>query len=321
VKSVLVTGGSGFIGEYVVEELCLAGYRPLIFDQRRECAKAYPEGVEVFLGDVRDQVSVTESMAHVDGWIHLAAVLGTQETIRNPWPAAMTNIAGGLNVLEAAAQYNLPGVYIAVGNHWMHNTYSITKTAAERFVAMYNKERGTRVNVVRPVNAYGPRQVAAAPFGPSKVRKITPAFVCRALSGLPIEVYGDGRQVSDMLYVTDLAKVLVAALRHAERGEVCDEAVEVGPREHQTVREVAELVNSLVAEHTGSLVGIRHLPMRPGEIPGGRVTANLASLSAIGVEPADFLSLEEGMRRAVKYFAGAEGHTWWKPGTGDGAWT
>jgi UDP-glucose 4-epimerase len=151
---VLVTGGGGFIGGYVVEELIDRGHEPVIFDHYDR--KNYK--VPVILGDVRDDVAVTEAMAHVDGWIHLAAVLGTQETIRNPRPAAQSNLMGGLNMLEAATQYELPGVYIGVGNHWMNNTYSISKTMIERFVKMFNADRKTRVNVVRAMNAYGPRQ-------------------------------------------------------------------------------------------------------------------------------------------------------------------
>ena len=113
---ILVTGGMGFIGQYVVEELKSRGYIPIIFDHHRRLADEYPEDVEVFQGDILDEVAVTEAMAHSEGWIHLAAVLGTQETIMNPRPAAQSNLIGGLNVLEAATQYNLPGSYIAVGN-------------------------------------------------------------------------------------------------------------------------------------------------------------------------------------------------------------
>lgn len=309
-QRILITGGTGFIGGYVVEEVLASGRVPVVFDYRRERAAHCPPGAEFFLGDIRDEVAVTEAMAHVDGWIHLAAVLGTQETILNPRPAAYSNVVGGLNILEAAAQYRLPGVYICVGNHWMNNTYSISKTTVERFVTMYNKERGTRVNMVRAVNAYGPRQVAAAPFGPGKVRKITPAFACRALSGRPIEIYGDGNQVSDMLYVGDLATVLVAALDTAARGEVLDRVVEVGPAEHHTVLEVAQLVNTLAAEHTGSQVKVEHLPMRPGENPGDRVTADVTTLGAIGLDARRFVGLEEGMRRTITYFAESEGIAW-----------
>ena len=169
---VLVTGGAGFIGSYVVEKLMERGHEPVIFDHYNRGNYPCP----VILGDVRDEVAVTEAMAHVDSWIHLAAVLGTQETIANPRPAALSNLMGGLNMLEAAAQYKLPGTYIGVGNHWMNNPYSITKTMIERFIDMYNNDRGTTVNIVRAMNAYGPRQRAVPPWGDSKVRKITPSF-------------------------------------------------------------------------------------------------------------------------------------------------
>jgi UDP-glucose 4-epimerase len=244
---------------------------------------------------------VTEAMAHVEGWIHLAAVLGTQETIQNPRPAAQSNLMGGLNVLEAAAQYKLPGVYIGVGNHWMNNPYSITKTMLERFVDMYNNYRGTRVNIVRAMNAYGPRQLAAAPYGPGKVRKITPAFICRALAGEPIEVYGGGDQVSDMVWVGDVARALVLALEAARAGKVCV-PIEVGPTEHTTVRDVAELVIEL----TGSASQIVSLPMRPGEIPHARVVANNETLRLIGMDPASQMPLREGMARTVEYFRGLQ---------------
>ncbi len=313
-KRVLVTGGSGFIGRYVVEQLRASGYLPMIFDYRgRSMAAAPNDSVDVFLGDIRDEVAVNQAMAHVDGWIHLAGVLGTQETIRNPRPAAISNITGGLNILEAAAEYRLPGVYICVGNHWMDNTYSISKTTVERFTAMYNKERGTRINMVRAVNAYGPRQLAAAPFGPSKVRKITPALTCRALCGLPIEIYGDGQQISDMVYVGDVATALVRAWEFAARGEVFKRVVEIGPAEHHTVREVGELVNELAAEYTGKRVDIVHLPMRPGETPGDQVVADTGTLSLVGMDSSELIALRDGMCETVRYFARSMGTAWQPP--------
>src|SRR5215216_2641609 len=108
-KKIGVTGGAGFIGTYVVEELLARGYTPVIMDRHVKADRnAYPEGVEIFIGDVREEVHMTEFAAHVDGIIHLAAVLGTQETIKNPVPAAMSNVEGGLNFLEAVTQYDLP---------------------------------------------------------------------------------------------------------------------------------------------------------------------------------------------------------------------
>jgi nucleoside-diphosphate-sugar epimerase len=295
---VIVTGGTGFIGQYVCEELNRCGHHVIQFDRNyRELESISFHKGDIFFGDVMDSVAVTEAFAHGDAFIHLAAVLGTQETIQNPLPAARSNLLGGLNVLQAAAQYDLPGVYIGVGNHWMNNTYSITKTMIERFVSMYNNDRGTCVNIVRAMNAYGPRQVAAPPYGPGKVRKIAPAFICRALYNDDIEIYGDGTQVSDMVHVRDVAMALCRALESAADGRHLP-AIEVGPAKSKTVNEIAQTIIDIAESKSV----IKHIPMRPGEIPNSVVNASTEHLSLIGLDPAEFISLEEGMTETIDYF-------------------
>jgi UDP-glucose 4-epimerase len=305
-----VTGANGFIGRYVCEEARERGHEPIVFDHHAGRGRC---DWEVMLGDIRDATAMLELAGHCDGIIHLAAVLGTQETILNPRPAAETNLIGGLNFLEAVTQYDLPGVYIAVGNHWMNNSYSISKTAVERFVSMFNSDRGSRVNIVRAVNAYGPRQLAAPPFGPSKVRKITPAVVCRALSGMPVELYGGGYQVSDMVWVGDVARALVSALELAAAGTVFDQVVEVGPVESTTIRSMAELVIDLCVRRGYDRVEIVDLPMRPGELAGAVVSANAETLHSVGIDPAELVPLEVGIERTVDWFIGSLGEHWSAP--------
>jgi nucleoside-diphosphate-sugar epimerase len=245
-----------------------------------------------------------ELAAHVDGIIHLAACLGTQETIKNPYPAAETNIIGGLNFLEAVAAYGIAGTYIGVGNHFMNNPYSITKTTTERFVHMYNADRDTHVNIVRAVNAYGPRQSVAPPFGPAKVRKIMPSFICRALDGRPIELYGGGGQVSDCVHVVDVATVLVKALEASATGKHFPEPVEIGPAQHHTVREVADLVRDVALGYTKhDIVEHVDLPMRPGEIPDAYVTADVSTLRYVDMEASHLMPLDEGVMNTVAWYA------------------
>ncbi|KND45426.1 NAD-dependent epimerase/dehydratase family protein [Streptomyces stelliscabiei] len=303
---IAVTGGAGFIGGHVVDELVARGHQPVIFDTAGRSAHGHP----VRMGDVRDEVAMAELGAHVDGIIHLAACLGTQETIQNPRPATETNVKGGLNFLEAITQYKIPGVYIGVGNHWMNNTYSISKTTVERYVAMFNKERGTRCNIVRLVNAYGPRQSVAPPFGPAKVKKITPSFVCRALTGQPIEIYGDGEQVSDMVHVTDGAKALVTALEKAASGIVFEDndktprPVEVGPADHRTVNEVAETVVKAAVALGYDEVPLAHTGwMRPGEVKGARVTADTSTLPLVDMSADTLVDLDAGIADVVAWYA------------------
>lgn len=296
ISTVLVTGGSGFIGSYVVDRLLRDGIKVVSFDHVHD-QKNLPNGATRFLGDIRDAEAVTEAMAHVDGFIHLAGVLGTQETISNPKPAIMTNITGGLNILEAAAQYGVPGVNIAVGNHWEQNPYSISKSTVERLCRMYNAYRGTRVSVVRALNAYGPRQSVAEPYGTSKVRKIIPSFVMRALHDDPIQVYGDGSQIMDMVYVGDVADMLVDALYDTDANGAIPETIEAGTGRDTTVLEIAEAV----IRETGQ-GAIEFLPLRPGETPGAVVKADVATQEALYPEGFPFRSLENGLAETVAFY-------------------
>jgi hypothetical protein len=120
----------------------------------------------------------------------------------------------------------------------------------------------------------------AAPYGPARVRKITPAFAARALTGAPIEVYGDGEQVSDMVHVRDVARTMVNALEHAAAGDIVPRVVEVGPVTHHTVNEVAAEVIASATALGYPAVDIKHLPMRPGETPGAYVTAGHVDAAA-----------------------------------------
>lgn len=345
--TIAVTGASGFIGSYVVDELIRLGYSVVAVDHAVRKATG---NAEILLADIRDRTAMIEMAAHVDGVVHLAAVLGTQETIANPLPAAETNILGGLNVLDACRQYKLPLVYAGVGNYWMRNTYSTTKTALENLLIQYRDEFGLPFAIVRPVNAYGPRQRVAAPFGPGKVRKILPAFICRALSEMPIEVYGDGNQISDMVHVHDVAHVFRATLEALlDRQSPPQLPIEVGPVESCTVNDVAQMVLSEVHDLGLPFVGeIEYLPMRPGEKKGSSVDpkslaklvkqtdllfnpletslvkatlrtltndvrAQLITLEQVGVNPADFRPLPAGIRETVHWYHANKGIEWSTP--------
>lgn len=312
-RKVGVLGASGFIGRYVIEELQRKGYVPVAFDHHRRSPGEYDPNVEVFLGDVTDEVAMTEFAAHVDGIIHLAAVLGTQETIKNPRPAVRSNVDGGLNFLEAITQYDIPGVYIAVGNHWMLNPYSLTKTLVERFCLMYQIERKTRVNIVRAVNAYGPRQLAAEPFAHGKVRKITPSLICRTLSGMPMELYGGGIQISDMVYVADVAKALVLALEKADQSIIIRKPVEIGSVKHTAIRDVAYLVGEICRSKGYDVPEFLLSEMRPGETVGTPVTADVSTLALIDFPTDELMPLMEGLTRTIDYFIESEGTAWHRP--------
>lgn len=296
-RTVGVHGGAGFIGQYTVRELLSRGYEVLVMDR---VAKEIPEGAEFFLGDIQDPVATTEFAAHVDGIIALGGTLGTAETIANPIPATLTNILGGLNTLEAADQYKIPMVQIAVGNHFEFSTYSISKTTVERYCVMFRKYRGTNVSVVRAMNAVGPGQSIAAPYGNSKVRKLVPSIACRALSGDPIEIYGSGDSVMDFIHARDIARTLVDTLEYNFKNGPIEHVLECGLGNDSTVNDIVNIITDLVPD-TKDLV--THLPMRPGESNFSVVKADTSTLDVLGEDYASsFTSLEDSLAEAVEYF-------------------
>ncbi len=281
----LVTGGSGFIGGYVVERLAKRGIEPVVLDL------VWPDDLEVTPlycpGDVRDPEAVAAGMEGCSVVVHLAGVLGTDLTVDSPVETVDNNLIGTLRVLEQARRQRVRVVLINVGNDW-DNPYTITKQAAVRFGLMYGREFDLPVTVVRAMNGYGPRQKA------DQTRKLVPTLICAALRGEPLPVYGDGEQEVDLVYVEDVAEILVRAALAPEpfRGQL-DAATGQTLRVNQVARWIRELVNPDVP--------IAHLPMRRGEPPHSRTVGNPQAVAQhLGYVPQT--PLEEGLRRTVAWY-------------------
>ena len=131
----------------------------------------------------------------------------------------------------------------------------------------------------------------------ARSRKILPSFICRSLAGMPIEVYGDGEQISDMCWVGDVADVLIKAVYHASDGQLHPIA-EVGPAQSMTVNTVAQAVATEALTYTGVLVPVRHLPMRDGERSG--VTA--ADVSTLEPYDVRLMPFSTGLAKTVKWY-------------------
>jgi len=201
---VLVTGGHGFIGGHVVAALAQAGHTPLILG-RRDAGPLRPAGGFV-LADIRDYESVAEAISKVDRVIHLAALVGTERSIRMPEAFVETNVLGSINVFDACRFFAKPCVYASVGNSDDPNLYAITKAAAARLALMYNKEHGTRIIVARIFNAYGEDQRVGVNG------RLIPNALAAALRDRPIQVFGSGDQADDFIHVRDVAHLLVKAM-------------------------------------------------------------------------------------------------------------
>ena len=288
-----ITGANGFIGSHVVEECLSRGYEVSVFDKY---FKEVPKGVKFFLGDIRDRSAVFEFVGLQDAVINLAGVLGTSEAVANPYPSVEVNILGGLNFLEACRYGNVRGVQIANGNYFMNNTYSITKNSIERFALMYNKEHGTKVAVVRGLSVYGEGQKH------KPIRKIAPNFICKALRGEPIVIFGTGESVQDQVYVKDVARILVEAATN--ENVKYDKVYEAGTGVRTNVNQVAELVNRL----TGNKAEIQHIPMRAGEDDNSIILGNPETLTELNLPP--LTKIEDGYKTIIKWYS--ENYPWQK---------
>lgn len=283
----VVTGGSGFIGQYIVRALAEEGNDVVIFDVAKPEYKL-PDRAEYIEGDVRYYSNLFDLCVDgVDEVYDCAGVLGTHELIYDSNRAVDININGAVNVLKVAVDTKVKRVFHPTKpNDWL-NTYSITKHAAERFCRMYADTFGLHVVVMKWFNAYGPAQKLYP------IRKVVPMFAIQALRDLPIEIWGDGHQTVDMVHAADIAKFAIGAVRRDDlMGRICD----VGSGQPLTVNQLAEKVIEL----TGSKSQLTHLPMRVGEPIRSNICADTTALSQYF--PLEFTPFEEGLRDTIAYY-------------------
>lgn len=247
---ILITGAGGFLGTAVRRDIESRGWEWVSYDH-----------VDGF--DVCDRGQFRTAMFdhRPDAVINLAGRLGTSETFGSEYVTAEANILGAINVADVCAEIGAPLVQIGTGHKGQPNPYAITKACAEDLLIARARTTGQPISVVRAFHAYGPGQKPFPPHGTSGVRKIIPSFVCRALTGMPIEVNGSGEQVIDLVHVDDVAELLIDSAAGLVSGVGAGRTFEAGTGIKTTVNEAARAVIKAV----GSDSEIVHIPMRDGE--------------------------------------------------------
>jgi UDP-glucose 4-epimerase len=306
----LVTGGAGFIGSHLVDRLVADDWELTVLDDfstgsRANLAEAQGRGeLRIVEGSILDASAVGEAMAGSEVVFHLA-VQCVRRSLRDPLRNHEVNATGTLNVLEAARRRGVQRfvycssseVYGNAGSGPLDESatvchpvtvYGAAKLAGEHYAQAYWQTYGLPAIVVRPFNAYGPREHVRG-----ELAEVIPRFVIRALNGVPPVIFGTGENGRDFTYVTETARGIARA---ADCDALVGRAVNLAYGEMATVWRVAETVARLCG-----CPGLAPLCIepRPGDVQVLEADTRLAR-ETLGFAAA--VGLEEGLRRYIDWF-------------------
>lgn len=221
--NILVTGGAGFIGSHIVEQLLKEGHGVIVLDNLSTGNKDFIPSEAVFIhGSILEKKSYDQIEGSIDGIIHLAAQVDVQTSMKDPEYDAMTNVMGTIAVLDFAREKGIKnlvfssscGVYgeqdqlpiqESASCHPL-SAYALSKYAAEEYIRLYNKFYGLDGVVLRYANVYGKRQYKGENSG------VISIFAHLALEKKPLIIFGDGKQTRDYIHVQDVVDATIKAL-------------------------------------------------------------------------------------------------------------
>lgn len=299
--TVVVTGGAGFVGSHLVESLVRDGYSVTVFDALMRPGSQlnmewlrdrYPAGQLKFVhGDVRQFGSVMTAVRDGDIIYHLAGQVAVTSSVSNPRSDFETNALGTLNVLEAARRSGRrpPVIFTSTNKVYgametvrmvqgerrytyrdyphgipeaqpldFHSPYGCSKGAADQYVHDYSRIYGLPTVVFRMSCIYGPRQYGTEDQG------WVAHFIIAAITEQPITIYGDGKQVRDILYVSDLVRALRLAVERIDRA--AGHVFNIGGGPVNTLSVWSEFGEALAALK-GSKFPVKFADWRPGDQP------------------------------------------------------
>ena len=299
-RHTLVTGGAGFVGTNLADRIASEGGRVLVLDDLsragveqnlRWLTERHGGTVDVEIADVCDRDAVGRAIAHAHRVVHLAAQVAVTTSLDEPVRDAAVNLQGTINVLEAARARRRPPAILFTSTNKVYGglddvelaerstryepvderlrargiderrplrfctPYGCSKGAADQYVLDYADSYGLATTVFRMSCVYGPHQ-----FGTEDQGWVA-HFLIRALEDAPITVFGDGKQVRDLLYVDDLVEACTCALDDAER--LAGRAFNIGGGARNCVS-LIELLE-LVEELNGQPPTVEFAPWRAGD--------------------------------------------------------
>lgn len=303
VATYLVTGGCGFIGSHLCDALVEAGHRVVVLDNLSTGKlENLPADAEFVSGDICDQRLVKQLMSDVDGCFHLAAIASVQSSIEDWTQCHRVNLTGAINVFDAARASRrgaVPVVYASSAAVYGDNASvplseserpsPLTPYGADKLGCELHARVATLIHRVpttgfRFFNVYGTRQDPDSPYS-----GVISLFINRLSQGLPLTIFGDGKQARDFIFVGDVVGFMIRAmLNPATQSRVLNACT-------GSMVTITELAKTLAAI-TGSNLEIDYRPARAGDI---RISLGnpRKALKELNIGPS--ISLAEGLQMTL----------------------
>ncbi|MCH8349303.1 MAG: SDR family oxidoreductase [Chloroflexi bacterium] len=302
-KTALVTGGAGFIGSHLVDRLVSQGFRVVVIDNLStgKLKNLNPAATFHHVDITNKSVVEVFQREQPDLVFHLAAQASVSASTKDPIQDSDINVMGTLRLLEAARRCGIEKfIYSSTGgalygepqytpcdeNHPIVplSPYALSKYVGELYLQLYHRLYLLNYTTLRYGNVYGPRQ---EPHGEAGVVAI---FTQAMLEGKQPQIFGDGNQERDFVYIDDVVEANLAAI---ERGDA--DAFNIGTGEKTSVNRIFESIQSIIKYRWGP----EHGPARPGEVYQISLDGSKAARE-LGWTPQ--ATLEEGLGQTVEYF-------------------
>lgn len=303
----LITGGAGFIGSNLVEELLKRGHRVAVFDNfstgRRQNLTTFLKDIELIEGDLRDAAAVRKAVKGRDYILHQGALPSVSRSVQDPLATNDVNITGTLTLLLAARDEGVKRVVAASSSSVYGDTptlpkvetmpvmpmspYAVSKLATEKYCAACFKVYGLETVALRYFNVFGPRQDPTSQYS-----AVIPRFITAILKGQKPVIYGDGLQSRDFTYV---ANTVEANIRSCYAEGVPGEFFNVACGERFTLLDLLHAVGEIL----GKPAEATHEPGRAGD-----VRHSLADITKIqkAMNYIPGVTFREGLERTVAFF-------------------
>jgi nucleoside-diphosphate-sugar epimerase len=301
----LVTGGAGFIGSHLAEELLRRGERVRIVDSfitgtRRNLAGL--SGFELIEGDLADIEVARSAVAGVEVVLHQAAIPSVPRSVADPVTSHRANIDATLNVLAASRDAGVRRVVYAGSSSAYGNSpslpkhedlvpqplspYALQKLVGEQYARLFTSLYGLETVTIRYFNVFGPRQDPSSPYS-----GVISLFISALVDGRAPTIYGDGEQTRDFTYVANVVDGVMRACQAGVSGAVLNVATGRRISLNQLFR--------LVCDLTGARVDAIYADSRAGDVRDSQADISRAR-ALLGYEP--IVSLEEGLRRTIEWY-------------------